>query len=79
MWNTRVKPEEHLRMLLGAAVRDIDRECENTARNCYTCKKVAKCQIAITKEAFCRIHNGTKCMNSDEYIKLRDEYWKAVE
>ena len=79
MWDQRVEPEDHLRMLLGAAVRDIDRECVNLSINCYLCKKVAKCRIAITKEAFCRIHNGTKCMNSDEYIKLRDEYWKAVE
>ena len=79
MWDTSVKPEDHLRMLLGAVVRDIDRECVNLARNCYTCKKVTKCQIAITKEAFCRIHNGSKSMLSDEYVKLRDEYWKAVE
>ena len=64
--------EEALTQAKIAMIWDIDRECENPARNCYQCKKNTKCQVMHIKEALSRIDGGLNVISNERFVELRN-------
>ena len=54
-----------------AMIVTVDRGCENPARNCYTCKRVHKCQVCFIKEAMGNIFGLGRTLDNDEFVKLK--------
>lgn len=71
---SRLTDSEKLKCLLYGITRDIDGGCYNPNNNCFNCKYNSKCKVMFIKEAFCKIHNGTKSMNNDKWLELRNKY-----
>lgn len=71
--------EEALTQAKIAMIWDIDRDCENTARYCFTCTHNSKCKVIHIKEALCMIDGGSKCMHDERFVQLRNwaiEYYR---
>ena len=64
--------EEQLDLAKYAMIQDIDRGCENTARNCYTCKRNTKCKVMTIKEGLSRIDGGSRIMSNERFVQLRN-------
>jgi len=54
-----------------AMIVTVDRGCENTNRNCYTCKKVNKCEVCFIKEALGNMFGYGRTLSNDEFVKLK--------
>lgn len=54
-----------------AMIKTVDLNCENTNRNCYTCKKVHKCEVCFIKEALGRIVGYSRTIDNSEFVKLK--------
>lgn len=64
--------QEQLDLAKYAMIWDIDRDCENPARNCYTCKHNTKCKVMYIKEALCVIDGNSKTMTNERFVQLRN-------
>ena len=71
--------QEQLDLAKNAMIWDIDRDCENTHRSCFTCKHNTKCKVMHIKEALSRIDGGLKVMTNERFVQLRNwaiEYYQ---
>ena len=64
--------EKQLDLAKCAMIWDIDRDCENPHRNCFTCKRATKCKVMHIKEALSVIDGGIKVMTNERFVQLRN-------
>jgi len=74
-----INTDGNLDLAMYAMIQDIDGDCENPARNCYTCKHNTKCKVMHVKEALCMIDGMSKVMSNERFVQLRNwagEYYR---
>lgn len=71
--------QEQLDLAKYAMIWDIDCDCENPHRDCFTCKHNAECKVMHIKEALCVIDGNSKTMTNERFVQLRNwaiEYYR---
>lgn len=64
--------QEQLDLAKYAMIWDIDRGCENPARNCYACKHHTECKVMYIKAALSVMDGGSKTMTNERFVQLRN-------
>lgn len=70
--DTIIQMKDNLDLAIYSMIQDVDGDCENPARNCYMCKHHTKCKVMFSKEALCWIHNNSKSMPNEMFVKLKN-------